>query len=113
MRIISQDGTIDLDYESNTFSIYTSEDEKNDTLYNVAAFKGKLRYTLGTYSTLEKAKKALCGMSKSYKRYLITFQNGYMTKTDDVVCELDKPFEKFDIQELETPYYCFPEDSSL
>jgi hypothetical protein len=68
---------------------------------------------MACYSTIEKAQKALTDMSSNYIRYLITDSNSYMTMTDALDCELDKPFNKLEIKEMKATVYQFPEEDEV
>jgi hypothetical protein len=138
MRVISQDKDIDIDYESCTFIVsedydndedddyddedYDDEDDEDDdsiqnylnalnVYFIIAITKDGHRFIMAKYSTKEKAKDALIGMSNNYTKYLITDNNGYMTMTDGIDCEMDKPFNRFEIKELKATSYIFPEDN--
>ena len=63
MRIISQDGNIDLPYED---TVIHTEYFKLESRVVVAIFKGE-KYTLGTYSTEAKAIKAMEMLRKAWK----------------------------------------------
>lgn len=105
MRIISQDETVDIDYESSSFFIRTYDDD-----VAIWAHNDKSDFVMAIYSDLEKAKKILKEMSYNYTRYLIVDNNDYMTMTDTLECELDKPFNKIEIKELKATVYQFPVD---
>lgn len=115
MRVISQWKDIDIDYESSSFLI-----KENDTMRNikddymiVGITKTDDRFALATYSTLEKAKKALTAMSNNYIRYLITDTNNLMSITDGLNYELDKSFKKIEIKEIKATVYQFPEEDKI
>ena len=114
MRVVSQNKSIDLDYNSHTFYIKDVE-KKDEVFYSVLAYKDNPNNfaVMGFYSTEEKAQKALLGMSSKYKLYLITDNNGFMTMTDAIVCELDKPFNKITIEEKEGTVYYFPQEDEI
>ena len=63
MRIISQNGKFDLPYED---TVIHTEYFKTEPRMVVAIFKGE-KYTLGTYSTEEKATKAMEMLRKAWK----------------------------------------------
>lgn len=132
MRVISQWKDIDLDYESSSFLITdnaTMQDieeapdevipggdlsEKDKDGYIIIGItQTGHRFALAGYSTLKKAQKALTDMSSNYIRYLITDSNSYMTMTDALDCELDKPFNKLEIKEMKATVYQFPEEDDI
>lgn len=131
MRVISQWKDVDLDYESSSFLITdnaTMQDieeapdevipggdisENVDGYIIVAVTNVGNRFVMACYSTIEKAQKALTDMSSNYIRYLITDSNSYMTMTDALDCELDKPFNKLEIKEMKATVYQFPEEDNI
>lgn len=131
MRVISQWKDVDLDYETSSFMIAdnaTMQDieeapdevtpggdisEKSDGYIIVAVTNVGNRFVMACYSTIEKAQKALTDMSSNYIRYLITDSNSYMTMTDALDCELDKPFNKLEIKEMKATVYQFPEEDEV
>jgi len=131
MRVISQWKDIDIDYETSSFMI-----EDNATMQGIENASEKVmpeedipensngyiivavtnvgnRFAMAYYSTIEKAQKALTDMSSNYVRYLITDSNSYMTMTDALDCELDKPFNKLEIKEMKATVYQFPEEDEV
>ena len=128
MRVISQWKDVDLDYETSSFMIAdnaTMQDieeapdevtpggdisENSDGYIIVAVTNVGNRFAMACYSTIKKAQKALTDMSSNYIRYLITDSNSYMTMTDALDCELDKPFNKLEIKEMKATVYQFPEE---
>lgn len=131
MRVISQWKDVDLDYESSSFLITdnaTMQDieeapdevtpggdisENSDGYIIIAVTNVGNRFAMARYSTIEKAQKALTDMSSNYIRYLITDSNSYMTMTDALDCELDKPFNKLEIKEMKATVYQFPEEDNI
>ncbi len=131
MRVISQWKDVDLDYETSSFMIAdnaTMQDieeapdevtpggdisENSDGYIIVAVTNVGNRFAMACYSTIEKAQKALTDMSSNYIRYLITDSNSYMTMTDALDCELDKPFNKLEIKEMKATVYQFPEEDEV
>lgn len=132
MRVISQWKDIDLDYESSSFLITdnaTMQDieeapdetipggdlsEKDKDGYIIIGItQTGHRFAMAAYSTIEKAQKVLTDMSSNYIRYLITDTNSYMTMTDALDCELDKPFNKLEIKEMKATVYQFPEEDEI
>jgi hypothetical protein len=128
MRVISQWKDVDLDYETSSFMIEDNitmqgienasekvipeEDipENSNGYIIVAVTNVGNRFAMAYYSNIEKAQKALTDMSSNYVRYLITDSNSYMTMTDALDCELDKPFNKLEIKEMKATVYQFPEE---
>lgn len=123
MRVISQWKDVDIDYETSSFIIADSTTEQDDIEESVLENSAKYlilgiaqtghRFAMAAYSTIEKAQKALTDMSNNYIRYLITDTNSYMTMTDALDCELDKPFNKLEIKEMKATVYQFPEEDEI
>ena len=123
MRVISQWKDIDIDYETSSFIIADSTTEQDDIEESVLENSAKYlilgitqtghRFAMAAYSTIEKTQKALTDMSNNYIRYLITDTNSYMTMTDALDCELDKPFNKLEIKEMKATVYQFPEEDEV
>jgi hypothetical protein len=113
MRVISQWQDVDVDYESNSFAIaeHTLDDNPNECC--IMCFSNDQKFVMAKYSTFYKAHKALVAMSTIYTRYLITDNSGYMTMTDGLECELDKPFNRIDIKKVKTTVYQFPQEEDL
>lgn len=124
MRVISQWKDVDLDYETSSFVITdnmitqdikempdTSDDSGGYTIMAITNVGN--RFPMACYSTVKKAEKALTDMSSNYVRYLITDSNSYMTMTDALDCELDKPFNKLEIKEMKATVYQFPEEDEI
>lgn len=111
MRVIAQDSSIDIDYETYSF-IIDSLNSNNEKYYTIKAFRNgeDTVITLALYKDLNNAKKALLGMSQNYTRYLITDNDNLMTMTDAIDCELDRQFNKIEIQEIKATAYKFPEE---
>lgn len=112
MRVISQWTDVDIDYESSTFTIKETEMHNDgSTNYVVIAYTANnKKFIMGTYKREETAEQALMGLSKAYCRYIITDNTQNMVMTDALVCEMDKPFNKIDIQYMPALMYVFPED---
>lgn len=104
MRVISQNRLYDIDYESYSFCI-----KRGNIIY---AFNNNVEYKLAEYSTKEKAEKVLLNLSKIYKNYFVT-DGEYMRLTDDVICEIDKPFKQISVTEKETKVYYLPKDNEI
>jgi hypothetical protein len=121
MRVISQNWDTDLDYESFVFTVRNTNfddtsiiEEKGYKLdYVIAAVDSTNEYIMASYSTREKACDVLKSMSETYKRYMITTRDGNMQITDGLTYELDTPFEKFDIKELEASSFIFPKEEEV
>ena len=84
MRIISQNRKIDLPYED---TVIHTEYFKLEPRVVVAIFKGE-KYTLGTYSTEEKAIKAMEMLRKAYVGMPIIMQN--VDISEDVSMEFER-----------------------
>lgn len=111
MRAISQWADVDISYESSTFMIKETEMGNDGNVnYNVIALNNNKEFTMGTYKRAESAQQALIGLSQAYCRYLITDYEQNMVMTDDLVCEMDKPFNRIEIQPMPMSRYMFPED---
>lgn len=123
MRVISQNWDTDLDYESFVFTVIKANINFNDVSlmeekgykfdYVITAVDPTNEYIMASYSTREKACDTLKSMSETYKRYMITTRDGNMQITDGLTYELDTPFEKFDIKELEASSFVFPTEEEV
>lgn len=89
MRIISQDGTIDVPYEISSLSMAVG---KYENVEHAAIFCHNSSTAMGTkmaeYSFKEKAKKAMEMLRKAYVSMPILFQN--VEITEDVVKQFEK-----------------------
>ena len=84
MRVISQNGNIDLPYED---TVIHTEYFKIEPRVVVAIFKDE-KYTLGTYSTKEKAIKAMKMLRETYVGMPLVMQN--VTISEDVAKEFER-----------------------
>ena len=79
MRVISQDGTIDIQYENFTFSI--SIDNCINASRNLAASPQELFCgRIAEYSSREKALKAMEVLRKTWLAENVEFENGFYRK---------------------------------
>ena len=89
MRIISQDGTIDVPYEISSLSMAVG---KYENVEHAAIFCHNSSTAMGTkmaeYSSKEKAKKAMEMLREAYVSMPILFQN--VEITEDVVRHFEK-----------------------
>lgn len=87
MRVISQDGTLDMPYEQVVIQRFRSEIYfLNTNLTGVEQLCGDM--VVATYSTEEKALKAMEMLRKAYASMPILFQN--VEITEDVVKQFEK-----------------------
>ena len=108
MRIISQDLSIDIDYESNSFVIEESTDH-----FEIIVIDDRILAPLAKYSTEEKATKALKMMRDKYARFLIIDNNDYMSVTNDIIYDLDRPFNKIEIKEFKGFVFVLPKEEDI
>ena len=101
MRIVSQDGTLELPYEETIF-MTQRVDWKNETWFNIVAdVKGRV-WIIAGYSTIEKAEEAMRRCRRAYGIYMQSVlkprevssledmeKRGSFTfpKEEDVVCQ--------------------------
>ncbi len=113
MRVISQWSDVDVDYESSTFMIIEKEFKDGIKRHTIIAIPHgtDLQLVMAGYSDLHMAQIALKEMSSNYVRYLVTDTSNTMTMTDALDCELDKPFNRIEIQEMKATVYRFPEEA--
>ena len=109
MRIISQNGKFDLPYED---TVIHTEYFKTEPRMVVAIFKGE-KYTLGTYSTEEKAIKAMKMLREQYSRLEII--KILASGTCEHMEESLKPEEFNDILEkyINMEVFQFPQDDEI
>ena len=87
MRVISQDGAIDVPYENFVFGII--EDNSIVAIRDTIARPSEIAQgVVATYSAAEKAKKAMEMLGKAYVSMPILFQN--VEITEDVVKQFEK-----------------------
>lgn len=119
MRIISQDGTMDTPYESCTVWI----GGMNGTSIFVQNIGEDERVTYATYSTPEKAEKAMEMLRKAYTGSVAIFQN--VEPTDEVVealkrqdteivyAGLDNQPSEIKFENHQNFYFQFPKDDEV
>lgn len=88
MRIISQDGSIDFPYENSCIFIFPLITPKSFTIRIQMAGDKDTITQIATYSTEEKALKAMEMLRKAYVSMPILFQN--VEITEDVVKQFEK-----------------------
>lgn len=74
MRVISQDGMIDVPYEISAFSFGHKVDMSEFNIYIRSKFLDEKPCIIATYSTKEKAMKAMEMLRNTYKDIQIIFQ---------------------------------------
>lgn len=78
MRIISQDGITDIPYENSVLNVfanygYNKEKNFNEIIgYRIMTYAGDNPWTLGDYSTKEKALEVMEMLQNQYKRFMTT-----------------------------------------
>ena len=119
MRIISQDGTMDTPYESCTVWV----GEMNGAFIYAQNIGEDERVTYATYSTPEKAKKAMGMLRKAYTGKVAIFQN--IEPTDEakeefercnieiVHSELVNRPSEITVENYQNFYFRFPKDEEL
>lgn len=112
MRVISQDGTIDVPYEDFVFSILNSGGGN----YGIVAVKNVaeppevfLNSLIATYSTESKAIKAMEMLRKSYENNEFYHHTSTTDTFKDVAILLSN--EKFN--KLTSEYFQFPQDDEI
>ena len=80
MRIISQDGKYDYPYENSTLFIDYMDGRAVKIVPSTGGYKGS---NIATYSTEEKAVKAMEMLRKTYAENFVVFQN--VEPTDDLI----------------------------
>ena len=109
MRVISQNNTVDIDYDSSCFWLEEVTDKK-ENYYRVTAKNNNQKFCMGIYHSIDLAKLALVNMSAQYTRYMISHNNNTSVITDCLVYDLDKTFERFELREIHATSYHFPND---
>lgn len=119
MRIISQDGTMDTPYESCTVWI----GGMNGTSIFAQNIGEDGSVTYATYSTPEKAGKAMKMMRKAYTGSVAIFQNVEPTNevvkalkrqdTEIAYAELDNQPSEIKLENHQNFYFQFPKDEEL
>lgn len=113
MRVISQIGHIDVDYESNSFRV-RSKVENGDVLYAIETkYEKEHPEELAEYSTKEKALKAFAMMHENYTKYIVIDSHNNMFITNGLDYELDRAFKRIEVKELKATAFKFPADEDL
>ena len=87
MRLVSQDGKIDIPYENSVLNVfanygYNKEKHFNEIIgYRIIAYAGDNCLDLGDYSTKEKALKVMETLQQQYMRHLSTVLADVRAKT--------------------------------
>lgn len=113
MRVISQDKTIDLNYDD--IALYVDHE---DGLFKVNALlknstKDGARFILAVYDSKEEAIDAISGVSKMYSRCLLFEEprndEAALIHHDTIDALIpDRKFKISQIQRIENSVYCFP-----
>lgn len=113
MRVISQIGHIDVDYENNSFRV-KNKVENGGIFYTIETrYEGEHPEELAKYSTKEKALKAFAMMHENYTKYIVIDSHNNMFITNGLDYELDRAFKRIDIKELKATAFKFPADEDL
>ena len=124
MRVISQDGTIDTPYEGVLITLGCSVDKRE---YHINGHlihqEGSSSVKIATYSTEEKAKKAMEMLRKAYVGSIVMFQN--VEPTDElkemlkihgietIYAILDNQPQEIKFENHQNFYFQFPTDEEL
>ena len=110
MRLISQNGAIDVPYDYFSLTIATGkyEDVEVSCIYchNLSSPKGT---KLAEYSSKEKAEKAMEMLSESYNNYVFAIN----LFSDEMLKSYANSHSKEEFNELAYPYFRFPADEDL
>ena len=124
MRVISQDGTIDTPYEGVLITLGCSVDKRE---YHINGHlihqEGSSSVKIATYSTEEKAKKAMEMLRKAYVGSIVMFQN--VEPTDElkemlkihgietIYAILDNQPQEIKFENHQNFYFQFPTEEEL
>lgn len=119
MRIISQDGKYDTPYEMT--QIWVRESESSHQI--LGSMPADEIITIATYTSKEKAEKAMEMMRKAYTGSVAIFQNVEPTNevvkalkrqdTEIVYAELDNQPSEIKLENHQNFYFQFPKDEEL
>lgn len=108
MRVISQDYSVDTDYENSTFRIVPPETE--DGKYIIESIPFDLEF--GKYFTFEEAQDAMKQMHLKYSTVFITNNDSHLVFTDKSTYDQlikDKPMANLiNIQDIPNKVFVFP-----
>lgn len=108
MRVISQDGSIDIPYEQVVITRYEENIYfLNKNLTGVEQLTDDIE--IATYSTIEKAKKAMEMLRNSYTNFDWIKTTGFSDELK-TVCKL---LTKEDFKSVTSPYFQFPKDEDV
>ena len=110
MRIISQDGTIDVPYETSILHIVTSTKAEYSKSFIFCTPNNSMDSNeLARYSTKAKSQKAMEMLHDSYDN----FEWIKTTGSSDELKALCKHITKEDFKALTSPYFQFPQDEDV
>lgn len=108
MRVISQDGSIDIPYEQVVITRYEENIYfLNKNLTGVEQLTDDIE--IATYSTIEKAKKAMEMLHISYENFDWIKTTGFSDELKSV-CKL---LTEEDFKSVTSPYFQFPKDEDV
>lgn len=121
MRLVSQDGMIDVPYEISALSIGYGEPNRKYEIYIRSKFLDEKPCAFATYSTKEKALKVMEMLRKAYVGLPILFQNVDMDesvvdklkewKRDGIMLLHDNAETK--IEQVNNAIFVFPKDEEV
>ena len=124
MRVISQDGTIDTPYEGVLITLGCSGDKREYHINGHLIYQeGSSSVKFATYSTEEKAKKAMGMLRKAYVGSIVMFQN--VEPTDElkemlkihgieaIYAILDNQPQEIKFENHQNFYFQFPTEEEL
>ena len=103
MRLISQNGEIDVPYE-----MFAIRNEDNAIILNMVGETGK-GSVIARYSTSEKAEKAMEMLRESYNNYVFAIN----LFSDEMLKSYANSHSKEEFNELAYPYFRFQADEDL
>lgn len=107
MRIISQDGTIDIPYEHICISI--SKDNACEIIAWHSLATDENCVTMANYSTEEKVKKAMDMLHKKYESVSLTENIGSSSEFQHALVNMDENLYK----KITSMYFQFPKDEDV
>ena len=124
MRVISQDGTMDVQYEISSFSMAVG---KYENVEHAVIFCYNYSTSIGTkmaeYGSKEKAKKAMEMLRKAYVGNIVMFQNVESTDElkemlkihgiEDIYAILDNQPQEIKFENHQNFYFQFPTEEEL
>lgn len=109
MRIISQDGTVDVPYEQAIVEYEACERNGEDVFYIIFARTEKSYFSIARYSTESKVQKAMEMLRESYNNYVFAINLFF----DEMLKSYANSHSKEDFNKLAYPYFRFPADEYL